>query len=343
MPRARIGLERTRPTRMFALVLALAALMPVAQAQASTGSASGGAQLPDSSDSSATAPDSSPSSSVDGSSGGASYEPALTRPKRTARRIRKERDRPVLASFSVSRTALFAYGQPATVTYQINDRSRYVRVRLAFVKVGSRGALYRYNLGRKRTGVTHSFRWRGLAGEGPAPEGQYHFRLSARDPDGNRLVRSSATVGGAPLNLRDHRFPVAGAHSFGGPDARFGAARPGHRHQGQDITAAEGTPVVAPRAGLITWRAYQAEGAGYYLVLAGQDERYNYVFMHLKSGSILVRQGDQVSTGQPLAQVGSTGESTGPHLHFEIWDGPWYHGGHPIDPLPLLQQWDAYS
>jgi murein DD-endopeptidase MepM/ murein hydrolase activator NlpD len=329
---------------MFALALALGAIVPVAQAQASTSASSGGAQLPDGSDPvppASSAP--SQESESGGSSGGSSYRPELTKPKRTARRIRKRRDRPVLASFSVSRTALFVYGQPATVTYQINDRSRYVRVRLAFVKVGSRGALYRYNLGRKRTGIAHSFRWRGFAGEGLAPEGQYHFRISARDPDGNRLVRSSQTVGGAPLNLRDHRFPISGAHDFGGPDARFGAQRPGHKHQGQDISAAEGTPVVAPRAGLITWRAYQSGGAGHYLVLAGQGEPYNYVFMHLKTGSMLVRQGDQVNTGQPLAQVGSTGESSGPHLHFEIWDGPWYHGGHPIDPLPLLQQWDAYS
>lgn len=332
---------------MFALALALAALVPLAQAQASTGSSSGGAPLPDSTEAAAPTPASSQPSGENGtsggSSGGASYGPKLTKPKRKARRIRKRRDRPVLASFSISRTALFAYGQPATISYQINDRSRYVRVRLAFVKVGAGGALYRYNLGRQRTGVAHSFRWRGIAGEDLAPQGQYHFRISARDSDGNRLVRSSEAVGGAPLNLRDHRFPVLGAHDFGGADARFGAQRPGHKHQGQDITAAEGTPVVAPRAGLITWRAYQAEGAGHYLVLAGQDEPYNYVFMHLKAGSMVVRQGDQVKTGQPLAQVGSTGESSGPHLHFEIWDGPWFHGGHAIDPLPMLQSWDANS
>jgi murein DD-endopeptidase MepM/ murein hydrolase activator NlpD len=335
-------LERILRTRTFALTFALAALLTIAQAQASTGSSSGGAQLPGT-EPAATAPSSSQPSGESGSGGGASYRPALTKPKRTARRIRKGRDRPVLASFQVSRTALFAYGQPATVSYQINDRSRYVRVTLAFVKVGARGALYRYRLGRQRTGVPHNFRWRGIAGQGLAPQGQYHFRLSARDPDGNRLVRSSQAVGGAPVNLRDHRFPVLGAHDFGGRDARFGAARPGHTHQGQDISAAAGTPVVAPRGGLISWRAYQARGAGYYLVLTGQDEPYNYVFMHLKEGSILVKQGDLVQTGQPLAQVGSTGESSGPHLHFEIWDGPWFHGGHPIDPLPMLQQWDAYS
>ena len=48
-------------------------------------------------------------------------------------------------------------------------------------------------------------------------------------------------------------------------------------------------------------------------------------------------------TGQRIADVGSTGESSGPHLHFEVWVGGWYAGGHPIDPLPLLEAWSGVS
>src|SRR3954452_7482400 len=59
-------------------------------------------------------------------------------------------------------------------------------------------------------------------------------------------------------------FPLAGAYSFGGPGSRFGAGRPGHIHQGQDIPAPLGTSVLAPRSGSILWFAEQPGGAGIY-------------------------------------------------------------------------------
>jgi murein DD-endopeptidase MepM/ murein hydrolase activator NlpD len=99
--------------------------------------------------------------------------------------------------------------------------------------------------------------------------------------------------------------------------------------------------VVAPRAGTVEHVGYQARGAGHYVILDGDGEDFDYAFMHLHRGSIAVVQGERVALGQQLGQVGSTGGSTGPHLHFEIWVGGWYAGGHPIDPLALLQAWAA--
>jgi murein DD-endopeptidase MepM/ murein hydrolase activator NlpD len=137
-------------------------------------------------------------------------------------------------------------------------------------------------------------------------------------------------------------FPVQGPYSFGGPDARFGVGRPGHIHQGQDIVAAEGTPVVTPIAGTVHWTAFQAAGAGYYVVIAGADGRH-YVFMHLQQGSIAVTKGAPVTAGQRVGLVGSTGTASGPHLHFELWVNGWWasNASAPIDPLPELQAWAA--
>jgi murein DD-endopeptidase MepM/ murein hydrolase activator NlpD len=136
-------------------------------------------------------------------------------------------------------------------------------------------------------------------------------------------------------------FPVRGTYSFGGDDARFGAARNGHVHQGQDVMAAEGTPLVSPRAGVVFWRAVQKGGAGHYLVIRGDDGR-DYVFMHLVAGSETVSKGDPVTAGQVIGAVGQTGDAEGPHLHFEIWPNGWYaKGSEPIDPLPDLTAWGA--
>lgn len=138
------------------------------------------------------------------------------------------------------------------------------------------------------------------------------------------------------------RFPVQGTYTFGGDDARFGAGRPGHIHQGQDVVAASGTPLAMPVAGTVTWKSNQPGGAGIYLVIRGAADGRDYVFMHLLRGSVVVAAGDTVAAGQQIAQVGATGVASGPHLHFEIWVGGWQaRGGAPIDPLPQLQRWAA--
>jgi murein DD-endopeptidase MepM/ murein hydrolase activator NlpD len=139
-----------------------------------------------------------------------------------------------------------------------------------------------------------------------------------------------------------YRFPVQGAHDFGDAMARFGAPRNGHIHQGQDVFAPCGTPLVAPHSGIVQSRGYQAS-AGNYVVIDGAGVAEDYVLMHLK-GAAKAAKKQSVTTGQFIGRVGQTGNASGCHLHFEVWPGKgWYSGGSPIDPLGLLQYWDSFS
>ena len=245
-------------------------------------------------------------------------------------------------SFSVS-PASIAPGATLTIAYRIGGRPRRVRVRIDLVpEAGGRPAAT-LPLGRQRTGRKRTATWR--------PElapGRYVARLRATTlARGARHKRRRARTSqhlpleivAPPVTASSGVFPVQGAYTFGGDDSRFGAGRTGHRHQGQDVAAAAGTPVVSPRAGFVAWRAFQRNGAGHYVVVSGDDGR-DYVFMHLQDGSVLVQKGQAVTAGQPLGAVGSTGASSGPHLHFEIWTDGWYEeGSRPIDPLPDLLAW----
>jgi hypothetical protein len=133
-------------------------------------------------------------------------------------------------------------------------------------------------------------------------------------------------------------FPVEGPHTYGDG---IGAARNGHTHQGQDILAAQGTPVVAPVAGSVLYTGYQAAAAGYYVVEQATDGRA-FFFAHCQKGSTAVAPGAPVSAGQRLCLVGHSGDASGPHLHFEIWLGGWRvdKNSHFIDPLATLKSWD---
>ncbi|HKP91135.1 MAG TPA: M23 family metallopeptidase, partial [Thermoleophilaceae bacterium] len=135
-------------------------------------------------------------------------------------------------------------------------------------------------------------------------------------------------------------FPIRGWHDFGSSGSRFGAGRTGHTHQGQDVSAAEGTPLVSVHSGTVRFVDYQASGAGYYVVIHDSGGRYEFAYMHLKKGSTRVEEGQHVRAGQRIGRVGHTGAASGPHLHFEMWVGPWQTGGHPIDPLKYLKRWD---
>ena len=282
-----------------------------------------------------TAPEAGAAPSKEG--GGTAYS---RQPPAKRRRAPARPRGPLLASFSPRRARLFLYGTPKRVRFRIRSRARLRTVRISITALGARRPAATIDLGARRAGREHAVALTGR--EAALPEGAYRLRISARDVRGRRLRRSAGTSSTSELTVLHHAFPLAGPYSLGGADARFGAGRGDHRHQGQDLTAPEGTPVLAPRGGTVKAVEYQARGAGHYLVIDGAGEERDYVFMHLRSGSIRVREGQTVRTRQVIAEVGNTGRSSGPHLHFEVWGGAgWYGGGEPVDPLPLLQSWAA--
>jgi len=194
--------------------------------------------------------------------------------------------------------------------------------------------------------VESKIRWDGTSNEGrPARNGRYSFRISpqaeAATAPAARKATSTTTLS-LGFAFYGYAFPILGDHEYGMSAGRFGAARSGHTHQGQDVMASCGTPLVAARGGTVQMSTWD-DAAGNYLVIDGKGTANDFMYAHLAEPSLL-KEGDTVRTGQPIGIVGDTGDAQGCHLHFEIWGAPgWYEGGSPFDPLPYLEKWDAYS
>lgn len=276
--------------------------------------------------------------------------------------------RPVVSELVVPTNGL--PGRPPKVTLRVLERgvgTVYMRVLIT-------------NLSSHRTAViatpgwVHTTRLLTVAWPSSArlTAGVYKVTVSAHDHHNGNLLRSAHSSGEATLTVKAAPkpvvptptpapvepapeagvptpaqtvadgavFPVQGAHNFGGPENRYGAPRSGHIHQGQDVLTAEGTPDLAPLSGTISSTAFQAGGAGYYIV-EHTTIGFDFMFAHCEAGSFQVAEGQAVTAGQMICKAGQTGDATGPHLHFEIWVGGWQaSGGHPIDPLPYLEAWE---
>jgi hypothetical protein len=296
--------------RTAALCLALAAFPAPAEA------ASGGVSVPTGTPSVPTAP----------STPGA---PAVEAPQK------KSGSSPLdVTSFALNGSHYFEYGRSIRATFRLAGRSGAVaRMKLVVVQGGRRVSVA--DMGERAVNATQQFT---LPTAG-LPSGSLEVRLSGRDSRGRAIKGPGART----ITIASHRFPIVGPHNFGSQGARFGADRDGgsRKHQGQDVMAAEGTPLVATRGGVVVFTGNQPSGAGIYAVIRGAGESRDYVYMHMVEGSLLVQRGQTVRTGQLIGKVGQTGAAQGAHLHFEIWQGAWQQGGTPIDPLPLLRSWDV--
>jgi murein DD-endopeptidase MepM/ murein hydrolase activator NlpD len=133
---------------------------------------------------------------------------------------------------------------------------------------------------------------------------------------------------------------VPGAHSTRGAIGDFGAPRSGGRtHEGFDVVARCGSPLVAVRGGRVRRAGFDPVLYGYFLLIHGEGERRSYFYAHMRRPAS-VRRGMRLFTGERVGAVGRTGNarSVGCHLHFEI-----HVEGRPVDPEPALRRWDRYS
>lgn len=155
-------------------------------------------------------------------------------------------------------------------------------------------------------------------------------------PEAATLAAQAAALAAAAAQSADpSRFPIAGPHHAGGPGTGFGDRH--GRHQGVDLFAACGTPLVAPVRSTVARVAFEAQ-AGNYVVLHDSRTGEDHVLMHLRHPASAA-PGEHLAAGAAVGEVGQTGNADGCHLHYEIWTAPgWYRGGSPRDPTPDLQR-----
>ena len=169
------------------------------------------------------------------------------------------------------------------------------------------------------------------------PSGPFDGRMGAR---GDRALRGFQTWAGlgadglagpatlAALRRRPASSPLGFLAPIGGaPTDRFGP-RGNTMHTGVDYPAAHGAGVVAAGRGCVQSTGFDGGGYGNLVVI---EHRAGMTSWYAHLATISVRRGQCVVAGTPIGTVGSTGNSTGPHLHFEL-----RLRGAPIDPLSGL-------
>jgi murein DD-endopeptidase MepM/ murein hydrolase activator NlpD len=226
--------------------------------------------------------------------------------------------------------AYFA-GRPIETTFVV-DSLAPIALRVDVVREATRRPVLSFALPVAAPRSPQRVEWDGRTVAGDvAPNGRYRMRVSA--PDGT--ARNAGSV-----DLRSHVYPIRGRHADRGPAGAFGVVRNGGRtHEGFDVDAPCGTPVVAARGGVVTRAGYDPVLYGNIVIIRGERTRRDYWYSHLL-GTTRLKVGDRVTTGRRIGSIGATGNARtiGCHLHFEIRSK-----GKPIDPAPELQRWDGWS
>lgn len=160
-----------------------------------------------------------------------------------------------------------------------------------------------------------------LAGRAPA-SGEWIFVPQRRGFMGQNFEFGSFNSNdtAAMISTGEFAWPVPASKRV---SSKFGK-RWGRHHDGIDISAREGTSIVAAGDGIVVYSGSELGGYGNITVIAHKDGFFT-VYAHAQKN--YTSKGDRVHRGQVIAKVGQTGRSTGPHLHFEI-----RHDSRPINP-----------
>lgn len=135
--------------------------------------------------------------------------------------------------------------------------------------------------------------------------------------------------------LQEFQWPLKGIITGVYGSARYYNGKAGTPHYGIDIAAPQGTPIVAPASGVVTLTHDNMFYSGGTLMI-DHGHSVSSTFIHLSK--LLVEEGQEVAAGEVIAEVGSTGRSTGPHLD---WRMNW--GGARIDPQLLVPEMPEIS
>jgi peptidoglycan LD-endopeptidase LytH len=173
------------------------------------------------------------------------------------------------------------------------------------------------------------------------------FYLAITDSTVRVELAPRERVAAAPWGPQPLAIPVAGVRHSELRDT-YGAPRSGGRtHEGIDIFAAEGTPVLAASTGIIVGRDSSTLG-GISLYKRDLDGRTIYFYGHLQRYETTLKEGDMVRQGDVIAYVGQTGNVPPgrPHLHFSVYTVPhpnrWWRGRN-ISPCDLLSCGDSIA
>jgi len=137
---------------------------------------------------------------------------------------------------------------------------------------------------------------------------------------GQKLIVPGGRKPYIPRVVHAYRGPIPenaaqGTGSFGWPVSGVITQKYWDRHRAIDIGAPKGTPVYAADSGFVTYAGWNDAGYGYMLII---DHRNGFQTLYAHLSWYYPEVGDSVAKGELIGRVGSTGRSTGPHLHFEI-------------------------